>query len=98
MTTRYGRLAALVLTASLCGGPLLAADAEKKSVKELASFGTYQAPKPEEAKQQALDWLKSVGKTDAASQKAFEAIWSTDRPLLARGTATLARGDGKAAA
>jgi len=98
MTTRYGRFAALALTASLCGSPLLAAEPATKPTKELASFGTYQAPKPEEAKAQAQEWLKSVGKTDAASQKAFEAIWSTDRPLLDKVTATLILGDAKAAA
>jgi len=98
MRTRCGRLAALALLASLCGGPLLAADPDKKPIRELASFGTYQAPKVEEAKQQAQDWLKSVGKTDAATQKAFEAIWSTDKPLLDKVTATLILGDDKARA
>jgi len=98
MTTRYGRFAALALTASLCGSPLLAAEPATKPIKELASFGTYQAPKAEEAKAQALEWLKSVGKTDAASQQAFEAIWSTDRPLLDKVTATLVLGDARVAA
>jgi hypothetical protein len=96
MSTRCGWLAALALLASLAGAPLFAADAPKLS-KELASFGTFQAPAAATVQQQAADWLKSVGKTDAASQKAFEAIWSTDRPLLDKVARTFELGDAKAA-
>jgi len=32
------------------------------------------------ARTQAAEWLKSVGKTDAASTAAFEAIWKGNRP------------------
>jgi hypothetical protein len=98
MSMRCGRLAAVALSAvALCGGPLFAADADKKATREVASFGTLQAPKVEEARQQAQAWLKSVGKTDAASQQAFAAIWATDRPLLDKVARTLELGDANAA-
>jgi hypothetical protein len=47
----------------------------------------------EAARSQAQDWLKGVGKTDAATQKAFDAIWSTDRPVIDRVADTLVLGD-----
>ncbi len=74
------------------------ARAENKPAKEVLSFGTLKAPAPEEARAQALAWLKSAGKTDEASQKAFEAIWAdAERPVLDRVAQTLALGDPEAA-
>ena len=49
------------------------------------------------ARSQAQDWLKGVGKTDAACTKAFEHMWSGDRPLLDKVAATLTLGDPAAA-
>ncbi len=80
----------------LFGGPALA-QAPKKAPREPLSFGSIQAPSLEDARTQALTWLRSVGKTDEAMQQAFEAIWtSDDRPLLDRVADTLALGDADA--
>jgi hypothetical protein len=73
------------------------ADAGKNTSKEQPSFGTLRAASPEEARSQALDWLKGVGKTDATSLKAFEAIWTQDRSVLDRVAETLTLGDADAA-
>src|SRR5262249_7727846 len=45
---------------------------------------------------QALAWLKEVGKTDAATELAFTAVWGSDRPLLDKVADTLALGDPEA--
>src|SRR5437588_11496388 len=77
MTSWMRRTAAVALTLALCGGSLLAADVEKKATP---AFGVLQSVAPDVAKAQALEWLKSAGKTDDASLKAFDAIWAADRP------------------
>jgi len=87
------RFSALALGVLLVGGSSGLAQAEKKPPKELASFGTLRAPSPEEARSQAQDWLKGVGKADETTQKAFNAIWDDDRPLVDKVAATLALGD-----
>jgi len=97
MSLRNWHLAALTLTAALAIGSLASAADTKRTPRELASFGVLQSPTPEEAKNQALTWLKSVGKTDEASQKAFAAIWATDQPLLDKVSQTLCLGDVSAA-
>jgi hypothetical protein len=81
----------------LCGFSLWAADAPKKTAKDLPSFGTLQSPSPEIARAQALEWFKSAGKTDEASLKAFAAIWDADNPLIEKVTETLVLGDANAA-
>jgi len=74
------------------------AGADNKSPKEILSFGTLKAPSADEARGQALDWLKAAGKTDEASQKAFDAIWAdAERPVLDRVAQTLALGNPEAA-
>jgi len=85
-------VAALVCTAAV---PAFGADA--KSAKTPASFGLLQAPNADAARTQALAWLKEAGKTDAASLKAFEAIWTSDRPMLDRVADTLSLGNTEAA-
>jgi hypothetical protein len=70
---------------------------DAKRPKEVASFGTLRAPAPEEARSQALAWLKGVGKSDATTQKDFDHIWSDDRPLLDKVADTLTLGDAEAA-
>ncbi|HVS39983.1 MAG TPA: hypothetical protein VMS17_30775 [Gemmataceae bacterium] len=87
------RTAAVALTVALCGGNLLAADVEKKTTP---AFGVMSSTAPDAVKAQALDWLKSVGKTDEASLKSFEAIWSTDRPTLDKLAGTFALGNADA--
>jgi hypothetical protein len=87
----------LALLVPLVGASAVWADAEKKSAKDLISFGTLRAPSPDEVRDQALTWLTSVGKSDAATLKTFEEIWSTQRPVVDRVAETLALGDGEAA-
>jgi hypothetical protein len=79
---------ALVLTAT----PAFAAE------KELNGFGVLQAPRADGVKALAQDWLKSVNKTDASSQQAFNEIWGTeDSTLLDKVTATFVLGSPDAA-
>jgi hypothetical protein len=90
-------LACAALAALLAGGSQAWAQAEKHAPKELA-FGALRSASPEEARSQALDWLKSVGKTDDASVKAFNAIWDAkDRAVLDQVTETFCLGDTEAA-
>lgn len=92
------RVLALALAFPLVGGSAAWADAGKPVPKELVSFGTLRAPSLEEARSQALDWLKGVGKADATTLKEFERIWTgPDRPLLDRVADTLTLGDADAA-
>jgi hypothetical protein len=93
--TRTFAAAALAL-GLIGGGPASAADG-KKPLKEMASFGLLKGMTADEARTQSLAWLAAAGKTDDASQKAFEAIWKGDRPLLDKVSATLALGDPEAA-
>ena len=90
------RLVLTLATVVLCGGPLAAADAEKKPPKELASFGTLHAPSVDTVRTQAQDWLKAAGKGDEASLKAFDAIWQADNALLDKVADTLTLGDADA--
>jgi hypothetical protein len=89
--TRWFSVAALTLL--LVGASRVQADAEKKPHKETPSFSLLRSPAPEAARSQALDWLKGIGKTDAATLKSFEQIWSGDRPLLDKVAATLTLGN-----
>jgi hypothetical protein len=94
------RLPALALSAAvLCGSAAFAADADKKtSPKEVASFGTLATPSEEVAKASALAWLKSAGKTDAATLAKVDALWNAkDRSILDKVADTLCAGDAKAA-
>jgi tetratricopeptide (TPR) repeat protein len=84
--------AAAVVALGLMGGLSSAAD-QRRPLKEMPSFGVLKGLTPEEAKAQSLAWLKAAGKTDAASQQAFEAIWQADRTLLDKVSATLALGE-----
>jgi len=76
------------------GGQSLADTAPKG--REDSSFGSIRGMEPAEAKKQAEAWLKSVGKTDAASQAKFKTIWESDRPLVDRVADTLVLGDAAA--
>lgn len=92
---RWFSVAALTLL--LAGTSRVQADAEKKPTKELPSFSLLRAPAPETVRSQAMDWLKGVGKTDAATLKSFEQLWSGDRPLLDKVAGTLTLGNPAAA-
>ena len=74
------------------GAPARAAD--KSPGKEIASFGSLQAPTAEAAKAQAAAWYAKSGGKDQAK---FDAIWSTDRPTLDKVADTLALGNPEAA-
>jgi tetratricopeptide (TPR) repeat protein len=77
--------------------PAQGADNKPARAKEAISFGTLRATSSDEARTQALNWLKSAGKTDAAALKAFETIWAqTDRPVIDRVSQTLILGDAQA--
>jgi hypothetical protein len=90
-------LSAAVLGALLFGAAGQAADKGKRPENKAPSFGVLHEPTAEQAKGQALDWLKSVGKADAANMKAFEEIWASDRAILEKVTRTLVLGDADAA-
>ena len=75
------------------GGPARA-EADTKPPKEIASFGSLQAPTVEAARDQAAKWYASVGGKD---QMAFDAIWTTDRSVLDKVSQTLALGSPEAA-
>src|SRR5262245_21762963 len=94
MKSRFGPLALALAVTLVTSAP---AAETKRPTRDLASFGVLQAPSLEEAKTQAQNWLKSAGKTDEASQKAFDAIWSADRALLDKVADTLSLGDANAA-
>jgi len=79
----------------LCAGQATADEAQKVP-KEIASFGTLRATAPDVARSQAEEWLKSVGKTDAATQAAFAALWASDRTLLDKVAETLCLGNSDA--
>ena len=88
---------ALVLAVPLVAASTARAEAERKPTKELISFSALRAPSSDEARSQALAWLKAVGKSDAATLKAFDEIWSKERPVADRVAQTLALGDAEAA-
>lgn len=92
---RWFSIAALSLL--LVGASRVQAEAEKKPMKEAASFSLLRSPTAETARSQALDWLKGAGKTDPSTMKSFARIWSGNRPLLDKVAATLALGDPAAA-
>jgi len=72
------RFSLLGLAAVICAAQpttILAAETAKPA-KEL-SFGIIQGPTLEQARGQALDWLKSV-KNDPAALKQFDAIWANE--------------------
>jgi hypothetical protein len=77
------------------GGPAQAGD--KRPLKELPSFGLLQGVSADQARAQALDWLKASGKADLETLKKVDDEWAKDRPLLDKVTAVLALGDPAAA-
>ncbi len=93
MTLWMRRTAVVALTAALCGGSVLAADVENQATP---AFGVLSSAAPDAVKATALDWLKSVGKTDDASIKNFNSIWSTDRPVLDKLSDTFTLGNADA--
>jgi hypothetical protein len=82
------------LTAAFLLGSTVFAD---KIRKEESSFGSLKMVEPAEIRKQAEAWLKSVGMNDAATQEKVKSVWSSDRPVLDKVSATLALGDKEAA-
>src|SRR5262245_32286151 len=83
MKPAYIRLALLSLFAAAMVSSYPTEAAEPKTAKDLASFGTMRTPTLEAARDQAQEWLKSIGKTDKGTMEAFTAVWTqTDRPIL----------------
>ncbi len=83
---RRSWIAAALLSAILMAGSASAADTKQP---EVYSFGTLKAAPAETVRTQAQQWLAGAGKTDEATRKQFDAIWSQDRPLLDKVSATL---------
>ena len=80
-------VAAGLLSAVLVAGPATAGDTKS----EIYTFGSLKSVSAETARTQALDWLSKVGKTDEATRKQFDAIWShADRCVLDKVAETLA--------
>jgi hypothetical protein len=71
----------------------------KAADRAAVAFGSLKVTDLSSARGQALDWLKGVGKADAATLKSFEALWEpqNSRPVLERVAGTLALGDARAA-
>jgi len=93
----HGRLVLGAVALLLSGAVVLAQETAKPAAKETATFGALEAMPVETAKVKAAEWLKSVGKTDEASLKAFEAIWSADKTVLDKVTETFVLGNPAAA-
>jgi hypothetical protein len=93
--TRWAAVVVALCGALLCAGSA-AADEAKKVPKETPSFGTLRTAAPDVARNQAEEWLKSVGKTDEATQKAFADLWSSDRTVLDKVTQTICLGSADA--
>jgi len=92
---RFCSIAVLAL-AVLVGGSVRAADSDKKA-KDL-SFGSLKTASSAEAKDLTANWLKTVGKTDEATTKAFDTIWADEEaPVLDKVAASLSLGSEDAA-
>jgi len=90
----FTALAVAVISAS---ATLHAADADRRAGREVASFGTLRSPAADAVRAQAEAWLKTAGKSDDASLKAFNETWQADRPVLDKVAETLSLGDPAAA-
>jgi len=89
----YWRCATLALATALLLNSTLLAD--KAAKKEESSFGSIKSPDAADVCKQADAWLKSVGKADALAK--VKMMWTADRPLLDKVSATLSLGDADAA-
>jgi hypothetical protein len=82
------RLLLTSLVAALMAAPALGAD------RKPGAFGALEPASVEAAKAQAAAWLKAAGKTDAAAQTQFDAIWKNEgATVLDRVVATFELGD-----
>lgn len=60
-------------------------------------FGALEIAGADAAKAKSAAWLKATGKTDAATQAKFDAIWAEEAPVLDRVVRTFELGDPAAA-
>jgi hypothetical protein len=89
----------LTLAMPLFGGSSVLAEDGKKASKEPITFGALRSVSADEARTQAQAWLQSIGKSDPAAIKSFNAIWShDDRSVMDRVAETLTQFDPAAAA
>ena len=88
---------ALAIAVPLLGTHALVGAEKKDRPKQPIAFGALKPPAFEATRDQALSWLKSVGKADAKKAE-FDALWKDeDRGLLDLVSATLVLGDENAA-
>src|SRR4051812_673876 len=84
-----------LVAAALLGGAGHGLAQKKTAIGSFAVLSTAEADK---AQADAQAWLKSVGKTDAATTQKFQAIWGqSNRTVLDKVTETLRLGDATAA-
>lgn len=83
----------LTILALLAGTGVYGAEESRRP-----SFGGLEAATAAAARTQVDAWLKEIGKTDAATQQAVDAIWKLELPVLDRVTRTLSLGDPAVAA
>jgi hypothetical protein len=93
--SRWFSVSALAASLLLVGVGRSAADtdAPKKAPKEIAAFSTLRSADMKDAQAQAEAWLKSVGKSDPATMKAFGEIWSAEGGVLTKVTETIGLGN-----
>ncbi|MFL5342226.1 MAG: hypothetical protein ACJ8F7_18930, partial [Gemmataceae bacterium] len=84
---RRSWIAAAVLSAALLAVSATAADTKQP---EVYSFGALKAAPAETVRTQAQQWLAAAGKSDEATRKQFDAIWSKNQSVLDKVAATLA--------
>jgi len=85
-------LAGLLLLGG-AGRTLADGEAPSKKVKDVPAFSNLHSLDLKEARSQAEAWLNSVGKTDAATQKAFADLWGSEGGVLTKVTETICLGD-----
>ena len=91
-------LLTLAVAIPLAGASIVLGDPTPPDRGKSPAFGVVRTPSVEEARKQAAAWLKEAGKTDAAAQQKFDAIWADqDSSVLDRVADTLALGDAEAA-
>jgi hypothetical protein len=88
----------LFAVAALAGSVACARAENPAPPSTVVPFGSLKAISAEDARRQALDWLAHTSKTDAGTQKAFDAIWAEDgRTVLDRLADSFSLGDSQAA-
>jgi len=95
MSRNYGLCAGLTTAVILMSASTIHA-ADVKPAQPVV-FGALQGTAQDAARDQALAWFKTTGKSDATTLQTFDAIWSSDQAVLDKVTATFCLGDAEAA-